>query len=81
MSLIDKKNIKNLAARLGADAFGVSDFTPFPSREWTVKLPSYVDRFTRAVSLAVRLSDSVLDQIAFRLSQFLQANGYRSLGV
>jgi hypothetical protein len=58
------EELKAAAVEAGADLVGVARLGPFKA-EGTLLLPRALERFTNAVSLAVRLDDAILEAIAW----------------
>ena len=54
--------LKATARAAGADLVGVADLAPFPADE-TQLPPDVLERFTKAVSVAVRLDDAAVESI------------------
>jgi len=58
---MDSSPVKEYARQLGADAVGIADLARL--RDLPVTPPDLLDGYSRAVSVALRLSDAILDQI------------------
>lgn len=98
---MNSDDLKNFAMACGADCVGIADLARLQGIETTP--PDLLEGYTRAVSVAVRLADGVidpiidcptplyqqhylkvnalLDDIAVRISQFIQEAGARALPI
>ena len=73
---MDARKLKRVAASLGADVVGVADTALLAGIE--TEPTDLLAGFPRAVSLAVRLSDAVLDAITDRPTPLYQAHYERA---
>lgn len=74
--VMDARKLKRVAASLGADVVGVADTALLAGIETEPK--DLLEGFPRAVSLAVRLSDAVMDAITDRPTPLYQAHYERA---
>lgn len=76
VEVMDARKLKRVAASLGADVVGVADTALLAGIETEPK--DLLEGFPRAVSLAVRLSDAVMDAITDRPTPLYQAHYERA---
>ncbi len=84
MQTVSEENLRAWAAEKGFSLFGVADIREIKGA-FRELAPETIARFDRAISLAVRLSDAVIDDIVDRptplyLHHYRQANGFLDRG-